>query len=104
MSNGYEHWRGELAKLRYNAEQTVKAAALALEIECRGIQIRLPEGGPNTITFYFESVDASGNVVEQRPLTRPIPAGIQAQVDALVNNALGRVSDAGYPAGGTIRQ
>lgn len=57
--------------LTFDTPQTVEPAKAATEVHCVGVNIRLPRGEAPVCTFYYEALDADGNVVERRPLHVP---------------------------------
>ena len=84
-----------MPRISYAAAQVVKPALSATGVECRGVHYRFPEGQPHTVTYYFEAVDAEGNVISREPVTLPLAA---QEVDRLQREAF-READRVYPAG-----
>ena len=89
--------------LTYPAPATVKPAVAATSVYCVGVNIRMPRVGPQTITYYYEAVDALGKVVDQRPVTVPLsqmsiekPAAFNSVHTVLKTDAYER---APYPVG-----
>lgn len=64
--------------LVYTTPKEVAPAKTGTKVWCVGVNIRQPRMGSATITYYYEAVDAAGNVVETRPLTVTV-AQIQAE-------------------------
>ena len=92
--------------LTYTTDKPVGTAPLARAVDCVGIQIRMPRKGERTVTFYFESTDSQGNLVEARPLHVPIndPELTSDPDYARLYSALKRIAyklapKAGYPTG-----
>ena len=94
--------------LTYGTPQTVATPPSATQIVCVGANIRMPQTGEQTVTYYYEAVDASGKVVATKPVTVPLsqvqsenPADYATAFGIIKADAYGRVAAAGFPAGGT---
>ena len=96
--------------ITYTSAKNIKPAQQALEIHCVGINIRVPrEGeGDSTVTYYFEALDASGNLVSEAPVTVPVsqvaaekPADFATVNGILKTDAYERARTL-YPTGGSI--
>lgn len=94
--------------MTYDTPQTIEEPKAVSEIHCVGLNIRLPRGGEATVTYYFEAVDADGNVIDHRPLTIPI-AQIAVEKPDMYSDVYGQLKKDAYeraqviyPKGGVV--
>ena len=96
----------------FDTTAEIETAKRAKEVYCNGVNIRIPRDPdtPANVTFYFEMVDANGDLIKRVSLAVPLadlatkyPAEVASLSAGIKAIAYQEGEDAGHiPAGGTV--